>query len=57
MVVDALDFGKDNVVTLVPLSSERRGVGMDLTISGGSYGDLVGPENLVVPKAPNTGKR
>ena len=47
IVLSGLDSTVENIVTLVPLSDTQRGVGVSATIYG----------SLVIPKAPNTGRR
>ncbi|MBR3323970.1 cutinase family protein [Candidatus Saccharibacteria bacterium] len=54
IVLNDLDFARKNTVTLVPLNETRRGRGVNLNISSASN---VGRGDLVIPKAPNTGRR
>lgn len=46
IILDELDFSVENVVRLVPLGEERRGEGVEITLTN----------SVVVPKAPDTGK-
>ena len=55
IVLENLDFDKENIVTLIPLSDTRRGIGTDLNILSGGRGDFV--VSASVPKVPNAGKR
>ena len=55
IVLENLDFDTENIVTLIPLSDTRRGIGTDLNILSGGRGDFA--VSASVPKVPNAGKR
>lgn len=57
VVIEDVDFVKENTVTLIPLSETRRGIGMELNISSEWRGDLQIPFVPTIPKAPNAGRR
>lgn len=51
IVIEDIDFGKENTVTLVPLSETRRGIGVELTIPSEGRG------GVKIPKVPNAGRQ
>ena len=55
IVLENLDFDKENIVTLIPLSDTRRGIGTDLNILSEGRGNFA--VSASVPKVPNAGKR
>ena len=59
IIIQDIDFEKENTVTLVPLSDTRRGVGADLTIPSEGRGGFNVPVGVSVgvPKVPNAGRR
>lgn len=64
ITITGLNRSKQNIVTLVPLSETRRGVANSASIKplagyGGTASNPVSSPitNMVVPKAPNTGKQ
>ena len=54
IVIEDIDFAKENKVTLVPLSETRRGVGVELSVPSEGRGGLEIP---IIPKVPNAGRR
>ena len=53
--IEGIDFTKQNTVALVPISGDLRGetVFVDLTTTEG----LGGVDGIIIPKAPNTGRK
>lgn len=54
IIISDLDFARENVVNLVPISDDARGVGVRVELKVGGFGGL---ENISAPKAPNAGRR
>ncbi len=55
ITIDGLKSGVQNRVTLVPLSEQRRGEAQNIIVEiNEGYGQVDG---VIIPKAPNTGKR
>ncbi|MBR3386189.1 cutinase family protein [Candidatus Saccharibacteria bacterium] len=67
IVLSGLDTSTENTLRLVPLSDDRRGEGVEILLDNsgfsgeidggvGGKGRLDGNNELLIPKAPNTGK-
>ena len=56
ITLGSLDMSVENIVTLIPLSETRRGIGVDVSLSAG-YGSFFTEDTPTIPKAPNTGRR
>lgn len=57
IVLEDLDFSIENVVSLTALTETRRGGSVSVNLGlGAMRGDLEISEDVVIPKAPNTGK-
>lgn len=54
VTISEVDFGLENTLRLIPLSESRRGEGVDVNLNdAGGRGEM----EIVIPKAPNTGRR
>lgn len=65
IVISGLDRDTANRLTLVPLSADRRGVGVEIVLNEAGSGEGLGGNDkiktdsggkMIAPKAPNTGK-
>ena len=70
ITISGLDIAAENILRLVPLGDDVRGEGVDVNLAG--YGGIIERSNntnssditvvlngteIILPKAPNTGKR
>lgn len=59
IIISGLDFTRGNMVSLVPISENTRGVGIQIKLENEGFGNLefINSENITIPKVPNAGKR